>query len=49
MIFYNERYGLIEITFYDYDHFCIILSDNENEYYENYDFFQDNYEFIGFI
>jgi hypothetical protein len=49
MIFYNEKFGLIEIAFYDYDHFGIILSDNKKKYNENYDFFQDNYEFIGFI
>lgn len=49
MIFYSEKYGLLEIAFYDYDHFCIIISDKDKEYNMNFDVFNENFEFIGFI
>lgn len=50
MIFYSEEHGLVEIAFYDYTHFCIILSDaDDEEFNADHDFFYNNYEFIGFI
>lgn len=49
MIFYSEKFGLVEVAYYDYDHFCITIADKDNEYQSSFDFFNENFEFIGFI
>lgn len=49
MIFYNEKYGLVEIVVYGLGEEILTAFNEENELCISVDYFKDTYEFIGFI